>query len=117
MWATEENKGNVRVEQCGTNLCGYADKSNERILINMKPEGAKWTGRIHDPDCGTQLRLHDRDEGTERAAGPGLRLRRHVLRRPDLEAGELTAIPSTADKRSCFSRLAPRPADAVTSRV
>jgi uncharacterized protein (DUF2147 family) len=52
VWATEENKGNVRVEQCGTNLCGYAEKSNERILINMKPEGAKWSGRIHDPNSG-----------------------------------------------------------------
>ncbi|TPQ33666.1 DUF2147 domain-containing protein [Bradyrhizobium guangdongense] len=52
IWATEENKGNVRVEQCGTNLCGYAEKTNEKILINMRPDGAKWTGRIHDPDSG-----------------------------------------------------------------
>jgi uncharacterized protein (DUF2147 family) len=52
IWATEENKGNVRVEQCGANLCGYAEKSNERILINMKPESSKWSGRIHDPDSG-----------------------------------------------------------------
>jgi uncharacterized protein (DUF2147 family) len=52
IWATEENKGNVRVEHCGANLCGYAMKSNERILINMKPDGAKWSGRIHDPDSG-----------------------------------------------------------------
>ena len=52
IWATEENKGNVRVEQCGANLCGYAEKTNERILINMKPDGAKWSGRIHDPDSG-----------------------------------------------------------------
>ena len=52
VWATEETKGNVRVEQCGTNLCGYAEKTNERILINMKPDGAKWSGRIHDPDSG-----------------------------------------------------------------
>ncbi|WP_426419951.1 DUF2147 domain-containing protein [Bradyrhizobium genosp. A] len=52
VWATEENKGNVRVEQCGANLCGYAEKSNERILINMRPDGAKWSGRIHDPDSG-----------------------------------------------------------------
>ncbi|OAF18117.1 DUF2147 domain-containing protein [Bradyrhizobium neotropicale] len=52
VWATEENKGNVRVEQCGANLCGYAEKSNERILINMKPEGSKWSGHIHDPDSG-----------------------------------------------------------------
>jgi hypothetical protein len=52
VWQTEENKGNVRVEQCGANLCGYAVNTGERILINMKPEGSKWTGRIHDPDSG-----------------------------------------------------------------
>jgi hypothetical protein len=52
VWATEEDKGNVRIEHCGADLCGYAVKSGERILINMKPEGSKWTGRIHDPDSG-----------------------------------------------------------------
>ena len=53
VWATEENKGNVRVEPCGPNLCGYAVKSGEKVLINMKPSNAKWTGRIHDPDSGS----------------------------------------------------------------
>ncbi|QOZ07830.1 DUF2147 domain-containing protein [Bradyrhizobium sp. CCBAU 51765] len=52
LWTTEENKGNVRVEQCGANLCGYAEKTNARILINMRPDGSKWSGRIHDPDSG-----------------------------------------------------------------
>jgi hypothetical protein len=52
VWATEENKGNIRIEECGTNLCGYSVNSGARILINMKPQGAKWTGRIHDPDSG-----------------------------------------------------------------
>ncbi|MGY8665454.1 DUF2147 domain-containing protein [Bradyrhizobium sp. UFLA05-109] len=52
LWATEEDKGNVRVEQCGANLCGYAEKTNEKILINMQPDGARWSGRIHDPDSG-----------------------------------------------------------------
>jgi uncharacterized protein (DUF2147 family) len=52
VWATEENKGNVRVEPCGPNLCGYAVKTGAKILINMKPSHAKWTGRIHDPDSG-----------------------------------------------------------------
>jgi len=42
----------VRIEPCGPNLCGYAEKTNERILINMKPENNKWVGRIHDPDGG-----------------------------------------------------------------
>jgi uncharacterized protein (DUF2147 family) len=52
VWATEENKGNVRVEQCGADLCGYAVTTGERILINMKPDASKWSGRIHDPDSG-----------------------------------------------------------------
>jgi uncharacterized protein (DUF2147 family) len=52
IWATEENKGNVRIEPCGQNLCGYAVKTGERILINMKPQDSKWTGQIHDPDSG-----------------------------------------------------------------
>jgi uncharacterized protein (DUF2147 family) len=52
IWATEENKGNVRIEQCGQNLCGYAVNTGERILINMKPSDTKWTGQIHDPDSG-----------------------------------------------------------------
>jgi uncharacterized protein (DUF2147 family) len=52
IWATEENKGNVRIEECGQNLCGYAVKTGKKILINMKPQAAKWTGTIHDPDSG-----------------------------------------------------------------
>jgi hypothetical protein len=52
IWSTEENKGNVRIEECGANLCGYAVNTGARILINMKPKGSKWTGRIHDPDSG-----------------------------------------------------------------
>ncbi len=52
IWATEENKGNVRIEQCGPNLCGYAVKTGEKILINMKPQDSKWTGKIYDPDSG-----------------------------------------------------------------
>jgi uncharacterized protein (DUF2147 family) len=59
LWLTEDNKGNkkgnVRVEQCGANLCGYGEKNGEKskdlVLINMKPssDNSKWTGRIHDP--------------------------------------------------------------------
>ena len=52
VWATEENKGNVRIESCGQNLCGYSVPSNEKILINMRPQDSKWTGHIHDPDSG-----------------------------------------------------------------
>jgi len=51
-WATEENKGNVRIEQCGDNLCGYSAKSGEKVLINMKQQGSKWAGRVHEADSG-----------------------------------------------------------------
>ena len=42
VWLTEEKEGKVRIEQCGSNLCGYSvdSKSNqngEQVLINMKP--------------------------------------------------------------------------------
>jgi uncharacterized protein (DUF2147 family) len=54
LWATQDNKGNVQIEQCGQNLCGYAEKTREPILINMKPsDNSKWTGRIHDPEGGS----------------------------------------------------------------
>ena len=52
IWATEQNKGNVRIEECGQNLCGFAEKTGKKILINMKPQVSKWTGTIHDPDSG-----------------------------------------------------------------
>ncbi len=52
VWNTEKNGGMVRIEQCGQNLCGNAVPNGEKILINMKPSGTKWTGRIHDPDSG-----------------------------------------------------------------
>jgi uncharacterized protein (DUF2147 family) len=52
VWATEENKGNVRIESCGQNLCGYSVPSDEKILINMRPQDSRWTGHIHDPDSG-----------------------------------------------------------------
>jgi uncharacterized protein (DUF2147 family) len=53
VWATEANKGNVRIEPCGASLCGYAEKTGEKILINMQPSDNKWVGRIHDPSSGS----------------------------------------------------------------
>jgi uncharacterized protein (DUF2147 family) len=59
VWLTEEKEGKVRIEQCGTNLCGYSvdSKSNqngEQVLINMKlGKDAKWSGRILDPNTGS----------------------------------------------------------------
>ena len=58
MWLTEEKEGKVRIEQCGTNLCGYSvdkktSQNREQVLINMKPGKDKWSGRIFDPNSGS----------------------------------------------------------------
>jgi uncharacterized protein (DUF2147 family) len=59
LWLTEEKEGQVRIEQCGANLCGYSvdkksSQNGEQVLINMKPgKDAKWSGRILDPNTGS----------------------------------------------------------------
>ncbi|HVV41418.1 MAG TPA: DUF2147 domain-containing protein [Nitrobacter sp.] len=58
MWLTEKKEGRVRIEECGTNLCGYSidartGQNKEKVLINMKPSGSKWSGRIYDPNSGS----------------------------------------------------------------
>jgi uncharacterized protein (DUF2147 family) len=59
IWQTEEKEGLVRIEPCGSNLCGYSvdaktNQNGEKILINMRPvNDSKWTGRIHDPNSGS----------------------------------------------------------------
>ena len=59
VWLTEEKEGQVRIEPCGANLCGYSvdAKSNqnaEQVLSNMKlGKDQKWSGRILDPNTGS----------------------------------------------------------------
>jgi uncharacterized protein (DUF2147 family) len=59
VWLTEEKEGKVRIEQCGTNLCGYSvettsNLNGEQVLINMRPgKDQKWSGRILDPNTGS----------------------------------------------------------------
>jgi len=58
VWLTEEKEGKVRIEQCGSNLCGYSvdaksNQNGEKVLINMKPGKDKWSGRIYDPNTGS----------------------------------------------------------------
>ncbi len=57
-WLTEKKEGSVRIEACGTNLCGYSvdsrsGRNKEKVLINMKPSGSKWSGKIYDPKSGS----------------------------------------------------------------
>ncbi len=56
VWMTEKNEGKVHVVNCGNDICGYAVEKNgadgAQVLINMKPDGNSWHGRIHDTRGG-----------------------------------------------------------------
>jgi uncharacterized protein (DUF2147 family) len=62
LWITEKNEGRVRIEECGANLCGYAVESTgqngKKVLIDMKPGGNRWNGRIHDVKSGRIYTSH-----------------------------------------------------------
>jgi len=72
-WQTDaRNGGLVRIEACGTSLCGYAfDPSRgtkgETVLVNMKPKNdSKWTGNVYSRTSGnsyygTMTLKQDRD--------------------------------------------------------
>lgn len=56
-WQTE-NKGVVRIAQCGAALCGYtlqpsSNEKGEAVLINMKPKNdTRWIGNVYSKDSG-----------------------------------------------------------------
>jgi len=57
LWMSEKKEGKIRIEDCNGNLCGYAvdaktGANGAKILINMKPRGDKWAGRINDTRSG-----------------------------------------------------------------
>ena len=90
-WQTE-GKGMVRIAECGRALCGYAIKEGESekgeaILINMKPKsvGAVERQRLQQ-GLRRHLLRHHAPEGTEHAAGRGLRVRPLLLQRQQLDA-------------------------------
>ena len=72
IWLTEEKEGKVRIEQCGSNLCGYSvdaksNQNGEQVLINMKPgKDQKWSGRILDPNSGSTYDSTIAMKGTDR---------------------------------------------------
>jgi uncharacterized protein (DUF2147 family) len=72
-WLVEDGKSQIRIEECGANLCGFVSvgkKPNEKdrknpnpslrgrsvigmpVLINMKPHGNRWDGRIYNAENG-----------------------------------------------------------------
>ncbi len=58
VWMTEKKEGKVRIEDCNGNLCGYSvdaktGANGDKVLINMKPRGNQWAGRIQDTRKGS----------------------------------------------------------------
>ena len=56
-WESAGAKGVVRIEPCGTALCGYAlteaSSKGESVLVNMKPKSdGVWTGNIYSRSSG-----------------------------------------------------------------
>ena len=72
-------------------LLGRQEIERQRRAGSYQHEAGQ--GQMERPHLRSQqrqhLRFHHRSEEPRHAARPGLRIRRHVLRRPDLDAGEL----------------------------
>ncbi|OAF18116.1 DUF2147 domain-containing protein [Bradyrhizobium neotropicale] len=56
-WESKGAKGTVRIERCGSALCGYAltetSSRGESVLVNMKPKSdGVWTGNIYSRASG-----------------------------------------------------------------
>ncbi len=106
-WHTEGNKGTVRIDRCGTALCGYSlDPSSnsvgEAVLINMKPKVAsEWSGNIYSRASGDTFYGDHDHEGNEFAPGRSLRARQVLLHRERLEpdrrrTGQARDLPADA---------------------
>jgi uncharacterized protein (DUF2147 family) len=111
-WQSEGNKGLVRIEPCGSALCGYmvdaaTNAKGETILINMKPkmksemksEGATdWTGTI-----------------VSRASGSTY-YATMALKQPNILRVEACAVGRFFCSGNDWSRIATTPQALITSR-
>ena len=62
VWVREDGAGGVRIERCGTSLCGRIvwlrdaagpGRVGERVFFDMIPAGAdRWSGSAHNPEDG-----------------------------------------------------------------
>ena len=103
-WQTEGNKGSVRIERCGSALCGYvlnpsSNANGETVLINMKPKTAsEWSGNIYSRDSGSTYYATIAMKG------------------PDSLRVEACALGRFFCSGNVWSRIAAKPAKLVTSR-
>ena len=97
-WQTE-NKGMVRIAECGRALCGYSikpgdDEKGEAVLINMKPKtSVQWTGSVYSKDSG------DTYYGSISLSGPNtLRVEACALGRFYCNGNHWTRVPPRTDR-------------------
>ncbi len=63
-WLVQDRTARVLIRKCGPNLCGKLSWSSDgkevgrSILIDMKPDGGRWTGTVVDVRDGTSYLAH-----------------------------------------------------------
>ena len=108
-WRTEA-KGMVRIERCGSALCGYVLDPSSRakgqaVLVNMKPKtGSQWIGSVYSRNSG------DTYYGTLAMKGPDtLRVEACVLGRFYCSGNNWSRIDAAARKQITSRQVSPEP--------
>ena len=108
-WRTEA-KGMVRIERCGSALCGYVLDPSSRgkgqaVLVNMKPKtGSQWSGNVYSRSSG------DTYYGTLAMKGPNaLRVEACVLGRFYCTGNNWSRIDVAAKGQITSRQVAPEP--------
>jgi uncharacterized protein (DUF2147 family) len=103
-WQTEGRKGLVRIEPCGTALCGYMINTStyakgETVLINMKPKAnSEWSGSIYS------------------RASANTYYATMTMKRPNTLRVEACVVGHYFCSGNNWTRIAPRPDDTISPR-
>ena len=63
-WLVQDHTARVLIRRCGANLCGKLSWSSDGkevgrpILLDMQPDGGRWTGTVVDVRDGTKYLAH-----------------------------------------------------------
>jgi uncharacterized protein (DUF2147 family) len=107
-WQTEGRKGLVRIEPCGTALCGYminnsSNAKGETVLINMKPKhsgkaNSEWSGSIYSRASGNTYNAI------------------MTIKKPNTLRVEACVVGHYFCSGNDWTRIAPKPDDIVAPR-
>jgi len=104
LWWTEKKESKIRIEACGDALCGYVEgRPNDKVLTNMRVgQNNLWNGNVTDIRSGSTYAAHISLKNPNSLRGRGMRVRRPILRRRDLE-------PRAVNHRSAGASVRPLP--------